>query len=134
MGILAFVIIALSTGCSEGAVTCDSCQDNEYGVQCLPCKCDHFGGLGSCDPSSGECYCRRGVESRRCTTCGRQGLIGPSIMSNQAACLQCFCNGYSNNCTPADWYKASISDYFNMMDEIKDWRDSKGGNVTLEKE
>ena len=135
MEMLTFVVITLLTGCSEGAVTCTGCQNNEYGVQCLPCQCDHFGGLGSCDPSSGECYCRRGVESRRCTTCGRQGWLGPSITSNQGACLQCFCNGYSNNCTSADeWYKASVSDYFSMTDGIEDWIDAKGGNIILEKE
>ena len=75
------------------------------------------------------------MESRRCNACGRQGWLGPSITSNQAACLQCFCNGYSNNCTPAvEWYKASVSDYFSMTNEITDWRDAKGGNVMFKEE
>jgi len=82
---------------------------------------------------SGVCYCRKGVASRRCNTCGGQGWLGPSITSNQAACLQCFCNGYSNNCTSAkEWYKASVSDYFSAEDKISEWRDAKGGNVTYE--
>ena len=78
------------------------------------------------------CHCRKDVDSRRCNTCGRQGWLGPSITSNQAACLKCFCNGYSNNCTSSNqWYKASVSDYFRTGDEIGDWRDAKGGNVTF---
>ena len=61
--------------------------------------------------------------------------MGPSITSIQAACLQCFCNGYSNNCTSADeWYKASVSNYFSGRGEVKDWIDAKGGNITYEEE
>lgn len=102
---------------------------------CQPCDCDPVGSLGSCDLVSGACYCRDGVESKRCNTCGRRGWIGPSITSNQAACLRCFCSGYSDICTSAeDWYKASVSDYFSTGDGIMDWRDAKGGNVTYEEE
>ena len=79
---------------------CDQCASGYFrstGSQCLPCNCDPDG-TASCDLGTGTCLCHPGVSGERCDRCPPNHL-GPD-RHVVGRCLRCYCNGYSNNCTP----------------------------------
>ncbi|OWR45133.1 cadherin [Danaus plexippus plexippus] len=50
------------------------CKENHYqpvgSEECIPCQCYPAGSInGSCELSSGQCYCRNGVIGRACDSC-----------------------------------------------------------------
>ena len=97
---------------------CEECQPDHFGFSpegCTPCDCDPLGSEregGVCDSETGECECVEGVTGRRCDECPRES-VGPN-RNMVTPCTDCFCNGYSQRCTPANgWYQANVVTGFN---------------------
>nr|KAF6420662.1 hypothetical protein HJG59_009389 [Molossus molossus] len=100
---------------------CDSCRPGHYGLNltqsegCQPCRCDPRGrvpGTHTCDPSSGDCHCKRFVSGRDCSRClaetwateGRPPEFW-GLSSDSLGCRPCDCDfggAYSNRCSAAE--------------------------------
>jgi len=86
---------------------CDRCRPGFYGLDmenpdgCTPCDCDDLGTLGganTCDPSTGQCTCKRYTTGRRCDQC-IQNTWGMSAVAN--GCSPCDCDiggAYRDTC------------------------------------
>ncbi|KAL5516796.1 hypothetical protein EMCRGX_G002211 [Ephydatia muelleri] len=113
---------------------CDQCASGYFrstGSQCLPCNCDPDG-TASCDLGTGTCLCHPGVSGERCDRCPPNHL-GPD-RHVVGRCLRCYCNGYSNNCTPgAGWVQAEVTSTFGSTGKedvvMVGWR-SVGGAIS----
>ncbi|XP_036122210.1 LOW QUALITY PROTEIN: laminin subunit beta-2-like [Molossus molossus] len=90
---------------------CDSCRPGHYGLNltqsegCQPCRCDPRGrvpGTHTCDPSSGDCHCKRFVSGRDCSRCLPEFW---GLSSDSLGCRPCDCDfggAYSNRCSAAE--------------------------------
>ncbi|XP_017326854.2 laminin subunit gamma-2 [Ictalurus punctatus] len=103
---------------------CESCKEGFYhqraGESCLPCYCNPTGSEGSGCNSQGQCVCKRGVQGAQCDRCAN----GSPITATGCEPLQqktCFCNGHSNECSPAQGY--SVYNIISTFDQgTEGWR------------
>ncbi|KAF5900958.1 laminin subunit gamma-2-like, partial [Clarias magur] len=103
---------------------CESCTEGYFhqraGEGCLPCSCNPVGSEGAGCDSQGQCVCKRGVQGAKCDLCAN----GSPITANGCASLQqktCFCNGHSNECSPAQGY--SVYNIISTFDQGMDgWK------------
>ncbi|KAK7100471.1 laminin subunit alpha-2-like isoform X2 [Littorina saxatilis] len=89
----------MCTNCSEGHTgsRCERCEYGYYGNpaqlggKCRPCNCAPEGSLDSrCDPVSGQCRCRSGIQGLRC-----DGCPDPGQGVQNGVCVSCYegCTG-----------------------------------------
>ena len=78
--------------------SCDTCIEGTYGFDpseengCKVCDCDVRGtdvSAGQCDPKTGQCTCKKNVESQKCDTC-KANTFGLSE-DNPDGCGPCDC-------------------------------------------
>ncbi|XP_053089765.1 laminin subunit gamma-2 [Pangasianodon hypophthalmus] len=103
---------------------CESCKEGYYhqraGERCLPCYCNPVGSEGPGCDSQGQCVCKRGVQGAQCDRCAN----GSPVSATGCEPLQqkpCFCNGHSNECSPAQGY--SVYNIISTFDQgMEGWR------------
>ncbi|XP_062312043.1 usherin-like, partial [Osmerus eperlanus] len=79
---------------------CDTCRRGYHSLErrnslgCLPCACDGRGTVegGVCDPTSGQCPCKEGVEGALCTRCAPHYYNMTSDLAPSAVCVSCMCD------------------------------------------
>ena len=94
-----FLCFAVRQEHTEGP-RCDTCRRGYHSLErrnslgCLPCVCDGRGtveGRG-CDPTSGQCPCKEGVEGALCTRCAPHYYNMTSDLAPSAVCAPCVCD------------------------------------------
>lgn len=114
-------------GCQPGVAgdKCDSCVPDHFGFfpsGCQPCECDQDGSrvTGLCDLTSGQCPCKEGVSGRRCDECDSSPLGPGKVLAE--LCIDCYCNGFSDKCTPAvGWFSGEAGYTFRNQSEAEGW-------------
>ncbi|XP_039249987.2 laminin subunit beta-1-like [Styela clava] len=86
---------------------CDRCKPGYYNLDetndfgCTPCDCDSLGtldGSNQCDPTTGQCICKRHTTGRRCDQCAPQTW---GLSADSGGCRDCNCDvggSYNNDC------------------------------------
>uniref|UniRef100_A0A4W3JYV6 Laminin, beta 2 (laminin S) n=1 Tax=Callorhinchus milii TaxID=7868 RepID=A0A4W3JYV6_CALMI len=95
---------------------CDKCKAGYFGLSadntqgCQPCRCDPRGTVTdgpSCDPISGDCFCKRLVTGRSCNQCMCFSLLWGqtehwALSHDLNGCRPCDCSiggAYNNQCS-----------------------------------
>ncbi|XP_060786974.1 laminin subunit gamma-2 [Neoarius graeffei] len=103
---------------------CESCKEGYYhqraGERCLPCYCNPLGSEGPGCDSQGQCLCKRDVQGTQCDRCTNGSSI-PLTGCEPQQKKSCFCNGHSNECSPAQGY--SVYNIISTFDQgMAGWR------------
>ena len=132
-----FVVI-LCVRCEEdlGSESCCSYSQKLISVYlnngALSCGC-HINGTQSdtCDKCGGQCECKTFTAGRDCSECASlEGVCGmcPRASATIGDCLNCFCNGFSQECSVArGWRRQLIS----LDTGSQDWVGQAAGQIQV---